>query len=550
MFRVLIVEDEVLVREGLKNYIDWNKFNMTVIADATDGQTALEMYQKYMPDLIITDLKMPVMDGMELISKIREKDKKTRIIILSCLEEFSIVRKAISLGVSDYILKVTMTEEEIEAVLNKAQNELSNLRNKNPDEHNNLKIDVVKEKFLKEYLFYNAYTSDEFEIFVTEAGLRMNPARLITCIMEVDHFETLLARFNDEKGQLVKSAILDMLNGILDDCGRGEAFCDNEKNYVIIFSFHDIPSEQSLYSGLLALLNNIKNMIDSRFNVPVSFGISSLNNGYGSLGKMYRESRKALEQKFFSGAKIFFYNSAPDFDRIIVEKIDAIRRLPELLKILGDHEMKDYNEKIDCFLNTCSKDKEQIQKFFLRLLQWSSSLLYTRDDNLTDYIVVYTQKIQKSETLDEVIDAFKGFVAEITNAAMKKRILGKEVSEALQYIQCNYTRNISLMQVAKHVKLSPNYLGNLFRKELGMNYIEYLNKLRIAKAKNLLLGTHLKSYEIAEKVGFAESTYFCKVFKKMAGMSPDEFRKQMMKKWSGEMENEDAGKIQNKKYIF
>ena len=106
MYRVVIVEDEMLVRMGLKNSIQWDKFNMCVIADVANGKLAWEICQKEMPDLIITDIKMPVMDGMELIQKIREKDSEVAILILSCLEEFDLLRKAMSFGVVDYILKI------------------------------------------------------------------------------------------------------------------------------------------------------------------------------------------------------------------------------------------------------------------------------------------------------------------------------------------------------------------------------------------------------------------------------------------------------------
>ena len=125
MFDVLIAEDEMLVRIGLKNSIDWEKLNMRVIADVANGQDAMEVYEREKPDLIITDIKMPVMDGMELISKIREKDTKTKIVILTCYEEFDTVHKAINLGVSGYILKLKMTPSEMEAVLKKVQEELS-----------------------------------------------------------------------------------------------------------------------------------------------------------------------------------------------------------------------------------------------------------------------------------------------------------------------------------------------------------------------------------------------------------------------------------------
>lgn len=545
MFRVLIVEDEMLVRLGLKNSIEWSKFDMAVIADAADGQTAWEIYQKEKPDLIITDLKMPVMGGMELITKIRENDKKTKIIILSCLEEFDLVRKAMAFGVSNYSLKLTMTEEEMEAILSKVHEEMKGQKNKNKASLSvdSLSKDVVKEKFLKDYLFYNIYSVNEFTAFISEAGLRMNSGRQIMCIMEIDHFETLKNKFNDGKGQLIKSAILNILDEILCSYSRGEAFSDSDLNYILVFSFHEITSEQEVYKELYTILNNIKSSLSTFLNVYVSFGISSLNNGYNSMPKMYKEALKALENKYFLGSGIYLSQSNSDFGKIAVEKIEKLRSQAKIVKNIGDSGIRDFNSKIDSFIQSNPNSKEQMQMFYSRMLQYLPSQMYPIDDNNSILVIKYNEKIQKSETLDEVIDNFDKFVSELTDKSMKKEILSKEVAEALKFIQIHYGQDISLPQVAGHVKLSANYLGNLFKKELKINFIEYLNELRIGKAKELLVGTYLKSYEVAERVGFTEHTYFSKVFKKIVGSSPNEFRKSLMKEWSEDMENEDNEEV-------
>ena len=116
MYKVLIVEDEIFVRLGIKMSVEWKKLDMEVIGDAADGKQALEIYEKEHPDIVMTDLKMPIMDGMELIRRIREKDQRTQILILSSLEEFHLVKQAISMDVSDYILKLTMTQEDMESL--------------------------------------------------------------------------------------------------------------------------------------------------------------------------------------------------------------------------------------------------------------------------------------------------------------------------------------------------------------------------------------------------------------------------------------------------
>ena len=123
-YKVLIVEDEVLVRGGLKSVIGWEKLGMEIIGDAANGKQALEIYEADKPDIILTDIKMPVMDGLELIARIREKDEKTKIVILTCYEEFEYLQEAMRMGVSDYISKLRMKPAEIEAAMEKLKREL------------------------------------------------------------------------------------------------------------------------------------------------------------------------------------------------------------------------------------------------------------------------------------------------------------------------------------------------------------------------------------------------------------------------------------------
>ena len=122
--KVLIVEDEVLVREGLKSVIGWDKLGMEVVGDAANGRQALEIYERERPDIVLTDIRMPVMDGLELIARIREEDKKTGIVILTCYEEFGYLQEALRMGVSDYILKLKMKPAEIEAAMAKVKKKL------------------------------------------------------------------------------------------------------------------------------------------------------------------------------------------------------------------------------------------------------------------------------------------------------------------------------------------------------------------------------------------------------------------------------------------
>jgi two-component system response regulator YesN len=228
MYRVIIVEDEMLVRVGLKNSIMWSKYEMEVIADVSNGKEALAVYEKEKPDLIITDLKMPVMDGMEFISTVRRKDPDTKILILSCIEEFEYARKAANLKVSGYILKLTMTIDEMETILASVHRELKSRNQTTPVTLNHrMNLNMLKEKLIKDYLFYGAYSDSELAVLLKQMNSRIEPSRMMMAIMETSQYSRLLKRFNDERGELIHFTILNVLNEILMNHDLGEAYHDH-----------------------------------------------------------------------------------------------------------------------------------------------------------------------------------------------------------------------------------------------------------------------------------------------------------------------------------
>ena len=165
MLRVMIVEDEHFVRIGIKNSVPWETYGMQVVCDAENGRQALEQYQNWKPEIIITDLKMPVMNGIALMKTIRAKDKRARFIILTCLDEFGMVQEAIRLGASAYILKLTSEQEEIEAALEKVRAELEAFSGPGPSvQEQYVDRQAVNEQLLRDFLVYEKIPADSLEI--------------------------------------------------------------------------------------------------------------------------------------------------------------------------------------------------------------------------------------------------------------------------------------------------------------------------------------------------------------------------------------------------
>jgi YesN/AraC family two-component response regulator len=534
MYRVMIVEDEMLVRLGLKNSIQWDKFDMCVIADLANGKQALDFCQKEMPDLIITDIKMPEMDGMELIQRIREKDDGVAIIILTCLEEFDLIKKAMSFGVVDYILKLSMTEDEIESVLRKVQGKLQDtMRYSGTKQIPEINAGILKEKLLKDFLFFNILSNEDFERAVVQLGLNLNPGRLQLCVMEFDDYEQLRNKFHDEKGQLIEQSMLNIGNEILKAGNRGELFCGDENHFILLFSYNGLFSEQAALQETLDTVNHIRTSAAAFFGASVSAGISSIRSGYASLKALYSEAGKLLDQKFVMGNGLFLKNDRVRMEAAVNDRINRLKNMQELTMWLNEESLKEYHEKIDRMKGINPAERESVKEYFGQLLHWVAGNLHVKNDS-SQMLVSCIHKIGRCDTVDGILLIFGKFVAGLAEKAMSNKVKSREIDEAIQFIKLNYNSYISLQRVAEQVNLSTAYISYLFKKELQINFIDFVNGVRVDKARELLLETYLKSYEIAEKVGFSDHTYFSRVFKKVTGMSPNEYRKQWVHGWKEE----------------
>lgn len=541
MYRVMIVEDEMLVRIGLKNSVEWHKFGMQLAADFPDGQAAWDYYEREKPDVVITDIRMPKMDGMELIANIRKSDKDTRLVVLTCLEEFELARKAMSLGVSSYILKLTMTEEEIAGVLSGIREELDRNEGKTlpasakDTRANPVNMDLVKEKMLKDFLFYNIFTAKEFGQFAERNGLRLSPVRLVVCVMEVDRYARLRDKFHDEHGHLIKMTLLNLLGEITASYKRGEAFHLEETRYALILHFGDMVSEQAIVQETHAILSRIQEVNQTYFNSSVSFGISGIRSGYESLPKLYSEAQKALERKFIAGPGQQHKGDQPPDATEVKVKLEAIRKLQVIRELLPLHKRKEYDSYLDDFENDCLGEKKTLETMLFRFVQWVSANL--EDDSVSEKsrLLQITRDLEECDNFPDMLDHVKAYIIKTAEQVRDRLQLSGEITKAIQYIKQHYTENMNLQTVADHVGLSISYLSNLFKKELQVSFIDYLNRYRIERAKELLTESNMKSYDIAVEVGFSpEYTYFSKVFKKVTGLNPNEYRRQALAEMKGE----------------
>jgi two-component system response regulator YesN len=535
MYKVMIVEDELLVRMGLKSSILWDKFNMSVTSEAVNGYEAWENFQKDTPDIVITDLKMPILDGMSLIKKIRDVDKTCRIIILTCVEEFEDARKAILYGVSDYILKLGMTWNDIEAVLSKVQTELDGaVKDKKQTGDNDFRSGAKKDTFLKCLLDADKTCLEELVESIPGLNMKLAPEHIVVCTMFVDTGKANPQTTDSSHKRIMNLSILGILNEEFKRADTGEVFCENERKFIILLNA-PLPGTGGGTSGaenwMFAVrdtLLHLDRVLKMYINTTAFWGISSVGNGYASLRQLYHEAEIAMEARFFCpNQNMFFYKSGANYNNMPVEayeqlvlKIRASQKLTEAYE-KGFGELK---SKIRDYFTKNQVNEENVRCLFYKLAGWAVAYVDIAGEAADNAAYQYMNDIFGSSSLDAMIANCIRYFDNIASIKADTRKYSRELSAVLNYIDKHYAEDITLNAAAAKVNISQGYLCSIFKKELGMGFTDYILNARINEAKKLLSSSYLRLYEISGRVGFSDYSYFSRVFKKLTGMRPQVYR--------------------------
>ncbi|UZQ85543.1 response regulator transcription factor [Thermoclostridium stercorarium] len=534
MFKVMIIDDEPIIRKGIKNILNWEKFDCEVCAEASDGEEGKIIIEKYRPDILITDIRMPGTDGLKMISEVKALIPDCKIIVLTGYRDFDYVQEALKLGVFDFVLKPSKIEE-LTTIIHRAVEELKKLKNR-AEEFNKLKklfeqnIPILREKFLYD-LMYEIYPNTE-EILPRAELLGVKIESFFLLVVEIDTDE------NKKLSQYEKNLYLfGIVNTFMDVFSDSFSVIDVPlKDRGVAFILQGGNEKEKLHNLISDKCNYLQELLINCFGFTVTVAVSSEGRGIMQLPEKFRECIEALERKFYIGnGTVIFYNDMSGFlkfeDYSVLEEyqkllLDGIKTGNEAIVMKRIEDIKKYINSLD-HLNM-----EYLKNFYWGIITYINnirlSVAMASNESKVESINIISlhNMISKSENINELNDLLKevslSITAKINNYNNKsiKLIL----RNALEYIHQHYSEQLTLNDVAEHVYVSPSYLSRMFKKELGKNFVDYLNGLRIEKAKELLMDPKYKTYEVAEIVGIPDAHYFSRLFKKYEGLSPTEYR--------------------------
>lgn len=522
MHRVIIVEDEFIVRYGIRSMIDWEGIGMQLAGEAANGKEALELMEAEMPDILITDIKMPVMDGIELIGKIRAVSPDIKIIILSNLEDFQYAKEAIKHGVSEYLIKSDMMPRDFEQALLKLKESLDTARMEQTSGGSAVSPGPIhKEKFLLDLIEGHIGDEENGKYEAVKLGM-------------ADFHSAYLMHINlnaadqgyTERLSVIRRAAAQLHN---EDRWRCEIFPDKQGDLNILCM--ETAKERG-FIGIAPLKDQANELIlrvSQTHALLATIGISERFSLWTDLKEAYAQAVTAAKQKMFLGSGRVIVHGSDETraaeGRAELFKI-SIHQIQSMVYASQTKELMGYLEEVFEQL-AVRRDVDLVQIVSLELLMALTTLWPDVSNDAQRVLQLkkqYFDELSKLETLDQnrawFIEAFEALMRHMNEVYHSDR---NSIIKATQYIQQFYHQEISLQSISSLVHLSKNYFASLFKKEVGESFLEYLTRIRIEKAKSLLTGD-LKAGDVGSLVGIQDPKYFSKVFKKITGVSPSEYR--------------------------
>jgi len=518
MIKAVLIDDEYIVVEGLKAIINWDEFGIEVVGSASNGVSGLELIEKEKPDIIFTDINMPSMNGLTLIEKAKKIMPNSVFIIFSGYNEFEYARRAITLGVIDYLDK-PVTTEKIEEALEKA----TVLLKQRAEETKLVESFIESQKAMLEGFvrrIINGENIRDDKLFNILSTHNIN-------LLSVNDFTVAIAKQEDEIEDI--DEIRDKINTALNHCNINSSvrhFIINEGKE-FIFIFFDTSNSDSK-SNLINYISEAKKYLKEE-NIDFYIGIGESYKQIPDIKKSYLEAQKALKYAFFKDITEIVHINDVEYSNhvsnLINEGYESIIfniRSGNKSEVIGQvknfmDNLKEYNLQPEIFCHEC------LEIVYLALkvsTETGKDYIVDQDGGFVPHI-----EILKATTIGAIsawmISFFDGLMDWIAN--IQKNSNRKSIIKVREYLDENYFKDITLDEMAEMVDINPTYLSMLFKEQVGTTYIKYLTNVRIEKAKKLLNEGH-KVKDVSEMVGYHNSRHFSELFKKTIGLTPDQFK--------------------------
>lgn len=528
MLKVIVADDERRIRNIIIGKGEWELLGIEIVGEAVDGDQLFELADALQPDIVLTDMRMPGISGNMLIKKLEDKYKNTKIIIISGYDDFEYMKQAIKSKVVDYILK-PIDSQSLNNALRNAIKEIQDEKCKHLNDlalkvQLNEGIQLLNENLLNKFLNGVVISNEEFLNCLGLQDRNVNGV-YTSIILKIENFKFVCRDKYKGDYQPLYSEVINTIEGLV--YGNGKVFRSIANEYEVIIIFYGLHDKEKLFS----FIEDIKDRLENFLGIGIFAGIGRRYEGYLGIRSSFDEARTVLMQMNIIGEKrIAFFEDIASFSMRNRDKLfkneDVLLTAIENgnLMLIGELIEELYGEIINNGYTSIS-DIKKLNNDIIFLLE---KLIEKADGKIEflNEIQKLRKDVENEISIPSIIRFIRAFTENVSNYISKKKISSEKrvIYEIKEYIQENYISKISLNELAKKYFWSKQYISKVFKEEFNVNLFDYINTLKIEKAKVFLIKREVKSSEIVEMLGFTDESHFSKVFKKYTGISPKAYK--------------------------
>ena len=544
MYRVMIVDDEPLILAGIASLLDWKEYGCEISGKAANGQQALKLMEEQKPDIVITDIKMPGMDGIGFMKAVKERGWDDVIfILLTNLEEFSLARQALSLGAVEYLVKMELTEEKLADSLKLA---MERREMKRKAEAAGTAVTVSREEAVRGYIEKLLTDGGTFSGGASsgnagEASAQNQGEGYDSClrrpVLAIISFNYGYEGFSSDFTREDQKKVISFAENIIEQRVKGyfdhSCLVRRELNSLVLVMSTD--GIEDYREQIRSLGEKIISVVKDYFEVSVSVAVSSRKESLGEFGALLYEAMSATNHYFYHSLDpVVFYSEECETSARHTGSfhIGFLKKdLSQAVALNDSGRLEEILDQVACLLREHNPSRQQAVNACANLYFFLSSFFEDGEEPDFPYEVNIMEKLGRLGTLGQIIQWINWFKEAVSGILERRRDtrVDKIAEMVREYVMEHYKERITLGQAAEALNISQGYLSTAFKKQSGESFTNYVSAIKIEKAKELIASHQYMMYEVSDLLGFDTPFYFSKVFKKVTGMSPKEYEAQCLK---------------------
>lgn len=534
--KVLLVDDEKMEREGLRDYMPWDQLGLEVCGEASDGMYALKLSAEMKPEIVISDIKMPGTDGIELATRLREMFPDIKVIFISGYQEFEYARKAIMLNAYGYILKPVNFKklaELLDKVVAQIKEEQYSARQKE-ELRQQIKENrqYLQQQFLRDLLQHSK--RNQRNMLVKRAdylGLSFPYDYFSVAVVAIDDYKEIEERLSEENKQFLNTIVFNMLRRISigDSCMHIVQAQDGVFSVIINTSENGTIRKDEILGSFEAFLKQLSISCDKTATV----GFSDFSKGIEEIQVLYRHAVAATKAKWSLGKGLVIFASDISIgSSSMLDNQNDLEQIHEISQyvLAGDIEStkETLSRVFDSIKGETCHSQQSIRNMCLMLINECRQILLEIEDDpeniLGSYFSIY-DTVFHIETLTDLESWLIAILAKVSGQIQEKRKAknSRLVDAVTEIVNNRYHENIGMEEISNEVYFSSNYIRKVFKDETGHTVTDYLLQVRMKRAVELMKDPKLHVYDIGQQVGYENTSYFCQVFKHYYGVTPKEY---------------------------